>query len=796
MNMTTYVSLFDKSSNPKPIEKISIIDFLKGVKKGKWKRQQQKVQSAKGEQRDKIKKYQTPCVTLSGFYYKTRSGKPDIHSTFICIDIDGKDNADLEKKRIKFIKDEYVYACFRSISGKGFALLFKIKPSKHLESFNGIQEYLYNEYDVIVDPVCKDQSRLRFVSYDPECYYDWHKKIWDKLIESKPTPKLSNNNGDHNEEDIKDLVKEIKKAGIDIVPNYHEWYIVGQALAVLGENGRKYFHDISKISDAYSKRETDKQYDNCLKQEENGTKDNKVGLGSVFYYAKEYGIKMDGPKIVSKRKRLVEDHPEKVMLSLDGHKLHKGIWTYHIWSFKVVFKKDEKVSIDCLGLNPEQVSDFLYTRGIRKSAKTFYRIQNKVVEIVTWDSVLDMVIQEGVRLPKDFVLSWDEEGEEIIRKAILDKVQEKGRYVIERNLTLKEFNPDNEKWLCDGPHEVNIPFKNGVLQITKKGYKLVDDWEGFVWKTSIIDHDWRFSKKRSLIQDILENAIGKQNWNAIQTAIGYMIHTYIDKEGAQILFCIDKNVGDINEGGNGKDFFRQILAEVRKTVVIPGKSLNLYHQFAFERIEKNTDIMWIEDLGKHVKMEQLYNMSDGVKVRKMHTEPFTVSCKVGISLQHLIDIEGSSDERRQIFLIFEDFYSKHGGIGKYHKVRNIFGDQWEGWDEYYSMMAKAICLYLNEGVIKMDNSALIEARNNELNSHGSFDQLEYGVWYHTRKAIEVCWGISDPDISMVLDFRKKLSFWTKNNNLEFHSGIKRIKGNLNKAIMIKAPMTISTKNRA
>src|SRR5688572_26409732 len=113
-NITNYVSLFEKSSNPKPIESISINEFLKCVKKGRWKKQQQLVQSAKGEQRDKLKKYHTPAVTLSGEYYETRNGKPDVHSSFICMDIDAKDNDDLEKKRRSFIKDEYVSACFRS----------------------------------------------------------------------------------------------------------------------------------------------------------------------------------------------------------------------------------------------------------------------------------------------------------------------------------------------------------------------------------------------------------------------------------------------------------------------------------------------------------------------------------------------------------------------------------------------------------------------------------------------------------------------------------------------------------
>lgn len=790
------ISYFAKSTKVQSTLKLSLISFLRKIQNGEWKKYQDIVQNTKNViKKAKIKKYETPGVTLSGVYEK-RVGNPDEHSSYICMDVDFQDNKDIQKKREELIEDEYVHACFTSISGKGLAVLFKIKPSKHVQSFIGIQKYLYDEYDIIVDPLCKDQTRLRFVSYDPDCYYDLSKKVFDKLISSKPTPKLVNE--EHSEEDVKTLVEQIVKQEVDIVPNYHEWYIVGQALAILGEAGRKFYHSISKFGEEYNKKKCDEQFDNCLKQEQNGIRDNKVGLGSIFYFAKEYGVTLDGPKIVSSKKhKLIEKHDERVLLSMEGHRLEKNIYVYHIWGFKVTFKKDETPVVECMGLNPEAVSDFLYNKGVRVNLSEFYQIKNSIVRRIIWQDVMDIVIQEGVRLPKSFEISWDEDGDSISRKAILNRVQEKGKRTTS-DISLKRFDIEKIDWITDEKDCCYIPFQNGIVIVDKEGFELREykDIKGYVWEDTIIKRDFKYVKRKSLIQDVLENAIGKQYWKETQTALGYMCHNYIDKEGGQILFCIDKYVGDMNEGGNGKDFTRQILAEIRRTVVLPGKSLNVHHQFAFEKLNRDTELMWIEDMGKHIKMEQLYNLTEGVHVRRMHTSPFVVRCKVGVSLQHLIDIEGSSDERRQIFLIFSDFYSKVGGIGKFHKVRNIFGEVWNEWNEYYSMMINAIQLYFKEGVLKMDNSVLMEARENELNSNGDFGALEYGIWYTSKKAIKECWMIDEPDIATMMEFKKKLAMWCKNKGLEFHAEVKTIKNVRHKSIMIKVPMKIVSSKKA
>ena len=807
------ISLFDKSSASEPVEELSLRSFLKKVENGYWKKYQDKVRNAKTEENKKrIKRFNTPCVTISGAFSKKRTGIPDKLSGYICIDVDGKDNKGLMKKRPQLEQDPYIFACFTSIGGEGLALIFKIKPKKHRELFNGIQAYLYEEYDIVIDPLVKDQARLRFVSYDKNCYTDFKKKTFDKPVESAPTPNLSDE--DHNEKDVEDLVKEIEAKGIDIAPQYHQWYIVGQAFARMGEKGRKLFHRVSKFNEGYDKDECDFQFTNCLNQEAKGIRDDKVSLASIFFYAKEAGISFAGPEIKSshKKSKLIKKHNSNILLSLEGHKQDKGLYTYHIWSFKVAFRKDESPDVSCVGLNPECTSDFLFNLGIRRSGKVFYKITDNIVEVITWDSILDTIVQEGVKLPKDFKVKWDDEADCVIRKAILNAVQSTGRKTMERDVILKEFNPDQEEFIKDTETDCFLFFKNGVVQINSKAGKKKNEgqhqlipWEDisvmhvgkYVWKENIIDRDFKPSKKKSLIQIILENAIGKKYWDEIRSTIGYMVHTHINEEGCEILFCIDRNVGDLNEGGNGKDFFGQIIKNVRKLTTIPGKSMQFSNQFTFERIDKDTQVAWIEDLSRQVRMEQLYNLNNGISVRRMHTQPFTVRCKIGISLQHLINMEGSSDQRRQIFLLFSDYYSTKGGIGKVHNNRNIFGDSWDGWDEYYNLIVESVQFYLKHGLLKMDITPLLDLRKQELSGDGSFDALEQGTWYSTETAIKLCWG-DDVVINTenFMAFRKKLSQWAKLSGLQVEAERKYVDKKQCKAIRVVAPMKYTSSKKA
>lgn len=112
------------------------------------------------------------------------------------------------------------------------------------------------------------------------------KKEFDPSVwVNKPTepikPKTINN-------DIEKLIQEIESRKLDITTTYENWLKVGFALAdEFKEDGRDYFHRLSQFYQGYTTKETNKQFDNCLKAKKQG-----ITLKSLFHLAKESGISL------------------------------------------------------------------------------------------------------------------------------------------------------------------------------------------------------------------------------------------------------------------------------------------------------------------------------------------------------------------------------------------------------------------------------------------------------------------------------------------------------------------------
>jgi hypothetical protein len=71
----------------------------------------------------------------------------------------------------------------------------------------------------------------------------------------------------------------------DITAGYQNWLHLGFALeSEFGENGRKYFHAISRFHSDYSPRECDWQYTECLEHNGSG-----ISIGTFFYWCKLHG---------------------------------------------------------------------------------------------------------------------------------------------------------------------------------------------------------------------------------------------------------------------------------------------------------------------------------------------------------------------------------------------------------------------------------------------------------------------------------------------------------------------------
>lgn len=98
------------------------------------------------------------------------------------------------------------------------------------------------------------------------------------------------------EASVEEIVRRIESSAADITANYNEWLSVGFALAdAFGENGRSFFHRVSRFYSGYSFRETDKKFTSCLNSSRND-----ITVKTFFHIAKQHGIDVSIP--VSKNK--------------------------------------------------------------------------------------------------------------------------------------------------------------------------------------------------------------------------------------------------------------------------------------------------------------------------------------------------------------------------------------------------------------------------------------------------------------------------------------------------------------
>lgn len=140
---------------------IALSDFLNAIKDGKWKSLIERYRSnptAEGKKK-------LPYVTISGTFRERKEAGLVEHSGWLCVDID-KCNVDEVREQIK--SDKYVGFMFVSCGGSGLAVGIKINGSEHKKSFLALEKYFAEKYQLKIDPACKDISRPRYISYDPD----------------------------------------------------------------------------------------------------------------------------------------------------------------------------------------------------------------------------------------------------------------------------------------------------------------------------------------------------------------------------------------------------------------------------------------------------------------------------------------------------------------------------------------------------------------------------------------------------------------------------------------------------
>lgn len=278
-------SIFKNNREVVPVGTLDLATLINRIKSDEWRERVESVRAFK-RQGDKasadVAKRDLPAVSLS-CELKTRSAKVVLddklvaHSGYLQVDLDGSSNPSLVSSGValQLLQDEHVQAMFRSPSGDGYKLVVRVPANAalHKRSFDAVEKY-FAERGFVVDKATKDLSRLCFVSWDVDAFLrDGDAVMFQPSAEVVHTktffPPSSNE-----EADVKEALMFIPSH-----PDYDDWIRICSAVwNTIGEVAG------TALLKSWSPEDKDGEY--ALKYP---FRLKEVGIGSLVYFAKQYG---------------------------------------------------------------------------------------------------------------------------------------------------------------------------------------------------------------------------------------------------------------------------------------------------------------------------------------------------------------------------------------------------------------------------------------------------------------------------------------------------------------------------
>lgn len=641
-------------------------------------------------------KQDLPAICFSGTFTKRADNALQEHSGIICLDFDGfKTRKDILSYKEELSKNKYVFSVFISPSGNGLKALVKIPKDheNHVGYFRALEEYFNNPH---FDKACKNISRVCYESYDPLIHINHDSKVWDKAEEheykpidkhtSRPTIPIN----DENKIVERLMAWWTRKYGIVDGERNNNVYILAAAFNDFGVSKSLAEYVMSGFASRdFNRNEIQTTINSAYQKTEN--------FGSKYYEDEEkvFQVRQNLKRGVPKkeiRSQLVDSGIEDIVVSsvisqIEEDESNKKFWT----------KSDKGVVNIVHYLFKEFLEDNGFYKFAPEGSKSF-------IFVKVTNNLIDHTNEEEI---KDCVLNYLETIGDL---QVYNYFADKTRFFKEDFLNL--LSPVDVYFVSDTKDAAYLYYRNCAVKITKDTKTIIDyiDLGGYVWSDHVIDRDFVMCDVidcdfRKFVGNISGNI--EKNITSLESTIGYLMHGYKNFSYSPAVILNDENITPNPEGGTGKGLFMNALGQMKKLVVIDGKSFNFERSFAYQLVSADTQILCFDDVKKHFDFERLFSVvTEGLTLEKKNKDaikiPFSKSPKIAITTNYVIKGEGSSFERRRFELEFKQHYSQfHTPFMEFKKL--FFGDWDENeWCQFDNYMINNLMFYLDKGLVKCD----------------------------------------------------------------------------------------------
>lgn len=272
--LNTYVSCVKNYYSKYPRN----VNLLTWLHSKKYAHVVQQIRNTPDKEQRKRLKGSLPAIAPGGIFSKVEAKGLEQHSGFIQFDIDWQDNQHISNykelhQQLRRISN--IAYCGLSASGNGWWGLVRIAyPEKHEQHWAYINLAM-QRLGITLDEAPKNVASLRGYSYDADAYFNHHAvKLYHYLLPPAQRRRLDVIEHNAYTARVERHLTIVEKLGKDITDTYRAWFNIGcNFAATFGDDGRDYFHRVSKYHPNYDPQHTDYQYNQCLQfvKEKNST---------------------------------------------------------------------------------------------------------------------------------------------------------------------------------------------------------------------------------------------------------------------------------------------------------------------------------------------------------------------------------------------------------------------------------------------------------------------------------------------------------------------------------------------
>ena len=704
---------------------IEFLDFLHGIKTGRWDDQVLPVRALYPSEAYKQNKRGLPGVSASGtftegYHFTTEKGERKFctgrtlkdqqsHSGIIYIDIDRTPNPtmDLPALRVQVEADSYTYACHLSLSADGLAIAYRVPPGDPYGSFRALAAYVHDTFGVKADSLA-DPTRLRFASSDPDLYLNEQADVFEvTLAEAKPSPRAPRTtpvqhlagpelrNADTESTLIAIGVKMIREAA-----DGSKHQAVRNAAHTMGGYAGAGFVDAGRAYDAlYAEvlaKENVADLKNAEKALQSGLyvtgpakpllpewlqlkvrrelRDKEQSFGAVVTLAQEIATKAHVP---------LEKVQAAVQAVADEQANAPTLLTF--WLLLPPAKRDGPAKLQ---LSDNKYLSWLAGEGFRKyrageSSYLTVRVLAGVVHRQDSGQLRDFVNAYLDSLPFEF--------DGVYRFQVQDQVHSRdGKYFDPK--FLQNLPSLDQPFLRDTRDLAYFFFANCWVRVSadERLAQPYTELPGLIWAEQVRAHPVvlisRPAAEQCDFHTFTANVSAKDTarLTVLQHALGYMLHGYKEELNARCVIFLDEVATTGKpDGRTGKSLLIRAVGELVKVTLIPGATFRFEDAFRFSRVELDTRILYFDEWdGRRLPFKKLFTeiVSELAVNKKNAPEfviPFADGPKFAMTTNDVLLGDGSSHEGRKLEIPLAPHYSTT------HTPKDEFGRGFfrEGWEE-------------------------------------------------------------------------------------------------------------------